>query len=226
MLRLVCCDVDGTLLPATHTALSRETLDVLRRLTDKGVTVVIASGRPYAQLRELLEGISHRLIFICLDGAVTWHRHCVLHKRPLLRRPAEALIRRFPGTVVHGREQVYRPDGGTLNTIGEPFLKLELPVGSFDETADWYRVAYRGGGVTELVAPCAHKGNAIRTVMEKFGVTPDQAVAFGDGENDAELLAAVGHPYLMQPAGVSLELPGLRRTRSVPDTLKELFNLA
>lgn len=225
MLRLVCCDVDGTLLPATHTELSRETAAVLRRLTDKGVTVVIASGRPYAQLKSLFGDLSHRLIFICLDGAVTWHRHCVLHKRPLPRKQAEALLAGYAGALVHGREQVYDTSKTPPAAIGEPFLKLELPSGTVAERADWYRVAYRGAGVTELVAPCADKGNAICTVMEKFGIPPEQAVAFGDGENDAALLKAVGHPYLMQSAAVALSLPNLRRTANVAQTLKELFNL-
>ena len=79
MLRLVFCDVDGTLLPRGETAVSEETLDVLRRLTDRGITVAIASGRPYPQLRALFGALSHRLVFICLDGALTRRHDFVLH---------------------------------------------------------------------------------------------------------------------------------------------------
>ena len=39
MLRLVFCDVDGTLLPRGENAISTELCDALRRLTDRGITV-------------------------------------------------------------------------------------------------------------------------------------------------------------------------------------------
>lgn len=230
MLRLVLCDVDGTVLPRGETALCAETVDVLRRLTDRGVTVAIASGRPYAQLRSLFGALAHRLVFVCLDGALTRRCDYVLHKRPLPRREARALLARYPVAAVHGRETVYclggAPTAGkvvtSVNEIGEDFLKLELYTSDPLPPDLSYRIAYREPGLTELVAPCANKGNAAVTLMNKLGITPDQAVAFGDGENDAELLAAVGHPYRMR--GTLLTSTALE-TDSVIATLRTLFSL-
>lgn len=229
MLRMVFCDVDGTLLKAGESAIDGETLDTLRRLSDKGILIAVASGRPYSELRSLFSSLSRRLIFICLDGALTMHRDCVLHKRPLDRKEAITFLSRYSDFRVFGRETVYRfgnPVGGGTNTeylkgIGEPFLKLELPTETFSENAYWYRVAYQRNGVTELVAPCADKGNAARTVMQKFAVSPDQAVAFGDSENDLPLFAAVGHPFRMQSGTVCD--PAIPAVSSVKDKLKELF---
>lgn len=231
MLRLVCCDVDGTLLPKTEQAIAPETLDMLRRLCDKGITVVIASGRPYAQLRPLFGALSHRLVFICLDGALTLHRDCVLHKRPLSRSHAVALLQTVDGALVHGRETIYRignapagaRDVSSPNEIGEPFLKLELFSKREPNPDYWFRVAYREPGLTELVAPCANKGAAIETLLQKFGISRDQAAAFGDGENDVELLQAVGHPFLMSRAPRLPALLTVPRIESVADTLRELF---
>lgn len=219
MLRMVCLDVDGTLLPKGDEALSPETVATLRRLTDKGITVVIASGRPYDQLKRLFEGLSHRLIFICLDGAVTFYRDCVLHKRPLLKQEALRFLNRYPTATVNGRDRIYREN---FAAIGEPFLQIELPNGTFCETDYWYRVAYQDPTVTELVAPCADKGNALRTVMDKFGVAAEETAAFGDGENDLPMLKAVSHPYVMANASLAIAAP---RTASVPETLRQLFNL-
>ncbi len=219
MLRMICADVDGTLLPKGETALSAETKAVLRRLTDKGVTVVIASGRPYNQLKALFEELTHRLVFICLDGALTMHRDCVLHKRPLLKKESLLLLNRYPGAFVHGRQRVYRE---SFAAVGEPFLQLELPTGHFAERAPWFRVAYQDSGVTELVAPCAHKGNALQTVMKKFGVTAEEVAAFGDGENDIPMLQAVAHPFVMVNSDLTVCAPCIH---SVPATLRELFRL-
>ncbi len=230
MLRLVFCDVDGTLLPHGEIAVSEDLCDVLRRLTDRGITVAIASGRPYHQLRALFGGLAHRLVFICLDGALTMERNCVLHKRPLPRDAALALLEKYPYAVVHGREVRYclgaAREGAQFvdspNAIGEPFLKLELFTGYVPPENPNYRIAYRETGLVELVAPCANKGNAAVKLMQKLGISRDEAVAFGDGDNDIELLSAVGHPYRMKGTLPTSHAPEIA---SVADTLHSLFNI-
>ncbi len=230
MLRLVFCDVDGTLLPRNTTALSADLLDTLRRLTDRGITVAIASGRPYPQLRTLFGALSHRLVFICLDGALTRRPDFILHKRPLPRKAALSLLARYPKAAVHGRETVYvlgdAPVDGkkieTPNEIGEDFLKLELFGSCRPEKSMYYRTAYYDDSLTEVVAPCANKGNAAVKLMEKLGITPDEAVAFGDGENDVELLSAVSHPYRMRGTLTHSSAP---ETDDVAATLRTLFRI-
>lgn len=229
MLRLVFCDVDGTLLPRGETALSEEASDLLRRLTDRGITVAIASGRPYAQLKSLFGALTHRLVFICLDGALTFHKNAVMHKRPLHPKAVSALLKDYPKATIHGREEDYSLGGApvgkpvsSLNDVGEPVLKLELFTDRVPPESLYYRLAYREPGIAELVAPCANKGNAAITLMEKLGIAPEQAVAFGDGRNDAELLAAVGHPFRMRG---TLPDCGAPETDDVIATLHELFKI-
>ena len=229
MLRLVFCDVDGTLLPRGEATVSEDTLDVLRRLTDRGVAVVIASGRPYSQLRALFGTLAHRLIFICLDGALTRRADFVMHKRPLPPKAVQALLAEYPKAAVHGREATYSLGGAPVgkpienaNQVGEPVLKLELFTDRVPPENPNYRLAYREPGIAELVAPCANKGNAALTLMEKLGIPAEQAVAFGDSRNDVELLSVVGHPYRMRGS-----LPGVDAVEidSVTDTLRTLFRL-
>lgn len=230
MLRLVFCDVDGTLLPRGEAALSEEIYHTLRRLTDRGIAVVIASGRPYTQLRALFGALSHRLVFICLDGALTRRHDFVLHKRPLPPKAVTALLKEYPKAAVHGREAIYSLGGApvghpidSLNEVGEPVLKLELYTDRVPPENENYRLAYREPGIAELVAPCANKGNAAVTLMEKLGIPPDQAVAFGDSRNDEELLAAVGHPYRMR--GTLPRCTDAVETDDVCATLRSLFHL-
>ena len=229
MLRLVFCDVDGTLLPRGENAVNEETMDILRRLTDRGITVAIASGRPYAQLRTLFGALAHRLVFICLDGALTRRADFVLHKRPLHQKAVAALLKDYPKATIHGRETAYSLGGAPVgrpvenqNSVGEPVLKLELFTDRVPPESMYYRLAYREPGIAELVAPCANKGNAAVTLMEKLGITPDQAVAFGDSRNDEELLAVVGHPYRMRGTLPNVDAVD---TDSVLETLRELFRL-
>ena len=44
------------------------------------------------------------------------------------------------------------------------------------------------------------KGNAVRMILEKEGMTREQAVGFGDGDNDLEMLAACGTAVAMKNA--------------------------
>jgi hydroxymethylpyrimidine pyrophosphatase-like HAD family hydrolase len=41
------------------------------------------------------------------------------------------------------------------------------------------------------------KGHTLRLVMERLGVQPEEALAFGDGENDISMFQVVGHSAAM-----------------------------
>lgn len=52
-------------------------------------------------------------------------------------------------------------------------------------------------GLLEVCAPGVTKASALLELCAEIGVDPREAVAFGDMPNDAEMLAAVGHGYVM-----------------------------
>ena len=56
----------------------------------------------------------------------------------------------------------------------------------------------------EVMARDASKSSAVRIVCERYGTTPDRAVAFGDGPNDIDMLQAVGTSYAMANAEKSV----------------------
>ncbi|MCY4072990.1 MAG: HAD family hydrolase [Chloroflexi bacterium] len=47
-------------------------------------------------------------------------------------------------------------------------------------------------GMIEVLPPNTSKGQAVRTLLEELGIDPSRALAVGDGENDTEMLQAVG----------------------------------
>ena len=49
----------------------------------------------------------------------------------------------------------------------------------------------------EVMARDASKSNAVRVVCERYGTSPNRAVAFGDGPNDIDMLMAVEQSYAM-----------------------------
>ena len=70
MIRLVTCDIDGTLLHGTETAIDAETLGEIRRLREKGVLFCPASGRQYHSLRRLFAPAADELTYLCENGAL------------------------------------------------------------------------------------------------------------------------------------------------------------
>ena len=72
MIRLVACDIDGTLLQGDETAISPELFCQIDRLADRGVLFCPASGRQYSSLRRLFAPAADRLSYLCENGAVVY----------------------------------------------------------------------------------------------------------------------------------------------------------
>ncbi|MCD8144558.1 MAG: HAD hydrolase family protein [Oscillospiraceae bacterium] len=55
----------------------------------------------------------------------------------------------------------------------------------------------------EISHPDTGKGNGLRWLMDELGLDPAACAAFGDGENDVDLLRAVGYPVAVENAADS-----------------------
>lgn len=58
-------------------------------------------------------------------------------------------------------------------------------------------VWYPGLDYAEITMPHATKGEAIKEVLELLDISRDNSIAFGDGDNDIEMLKVVGHGVAM-----------------------------
>ena len=72
MIRLVTCDIDGTLLHGEETSIDAETLEEIRRLREKGILFCPASGRQYHSLRRLFAPVQDEIAYICENGSVVF----------------------------------------------------------------------------------------------------------------------------------------------------------
>ncbi len=57
-----------------------------------------------------------------------------------------------------------------------------------------------GHGAIDLIMPGCHKASGLKRLVERFGISPEQCAAFGDGGNDIEMLNYCGHSYAMENA--------------------------
>lgn len=81
----------------------------------------------------------------------------------------------------------------------------------------------------EIMAGGVSKADAVHAICDFYGVSPKDAVAFGDGENDLEMLRATGESYAMANAMPSVKGAATRQCRwsnvegGVAKTLAELL---
>lgn len=101
MIRLVTCDIDGTLLHGAETAIDDETLREIARLREKGILFCPASGRQYRSLRRLFQPVQNEIAYICENGSVVFGPGApgpVWGKVPLDRAEAVRLCRDIMAT--------------------------------------------------------------------------------------------------------------------------------
>ena len=74
---------------------------------------------------------------------------------------------------------------------GEAFLKADYPGLSVLRSNEYY---------LEVMDGSVDKAAGVKCLCERYGIPPEQAAAFGDGENDVAMLRAVGYGFAMANA--------------------------
>lgn len=69
-----------------------------------------------------------------------------------------------------------------------------------DVVGDRMDVVSSGEGYFDVVCPGVSKALGLKLLMDRWGIRPSECVAFGDSDNDLEMLALVGVGYAMDNA--------------------------
>lgn len=92
MIRLIVSDLDGTLLDSEK-HLPPDFFKVFGELEKHGITFAVASGRTYSAVDHLFpEEYRSRIVFICDNGACTYHEKKLTHVFPLDRATYEEFL--------------------------------------------------------------------------------------------------------------------------------------
>lgn len=69
MIKLICTDIDGTLVGEGNTAVKQEVFDVILKLKATGIYFAAASGRPAASVEKVFEPIKEKIFYITDNGS-------------------------------------------------------------------------------------------------------------------------------------------------------------
>lgn len=211
-IRMILCDVDGTLLCKGEQVISGDVFSAIQKATDENIQFVIASGRCYTNLRELFAPVLHSVYIVASDGALAVKNDAVLYSKAIAKQDAERFISvaksaGCTSSVLYSKDYVY--------CIGE--MPKDVSCQSIENTDDAcgqiYKVAFYGLSSfakykiehfanasgkfskvyadalwTEFVATGTDKGTACEALQIQSGISVSETAAFGDNTNDFGML--------------------------------------
>lgn len=123
MIKLIACDMDGTLLDSQK-RLPDGLLPALERLRAQGTLFAVASGRQYAALRRDLEALVPHILFICENGALVMQNDWRLHIDPIDAGELPGIVRAGRG-LAGVYPVVCRADEGLIEQTAAPEFREE-----------------------------------------------------------------------------------------------------
>ncbi|MBG9455585.1 HAD family hydrolase [Lysinibacillus sphaericus] len=229
--KIVFFDVDGTLVNYEDGRMQESTRTAIRQLKNKGIHIVAATGRPLSMCQDLRNvGIE---TFITANGAYVKHQDQVIHKIPVAKEVVQVVkafadenkqsLSFFTETLSMNNVQVEE----TLKAMKETLSLQEFPVINEDiVTQEVYLMCLYGDedvekkytsafphllfkrwhpNITNVLQHDVSKSIAVLAVLEYFDLSPEEALAFGDGDNDIDMLEQVGFGVAMSNGSEALK---------------------
>lgn len=226
-IKIVFFDIDGTLIDMDRKIMSSAVETALIKLKERGVLLAIATGRALSRI-PVFETIDFD-VFLSFNGSLTTTKDgTTIHKNTIPKRAVYQLVdnaTKIDRPVSIATETEIGANGKDQDLIDyyaiseqgvevvENFDALleqdvfQIMLGCYKEEYDALLENVEGAKINawwhraiDVIPSGDGKGDGVRAVLEHFGLTADQSMAFGDGSNDLEMLQAVGIGVAMENA--------------------------
>lgn len=226
-MKAVFFDVDGTLISHTQNAVPESTGLALKQLSERGIQRVIATGRHMLELSRLPVNAFCFDAYITLNGQLCLDgQGNTIFENPITGVCEEGIIRMFkeksvPVMLVE-KERMYINFVNPHVKTAQAAISSPIPdVGVYTGNKIYQAIAYlergmeeaaaglmRGCKVTrwndfavDIIASSGGKRTGIQEYLRRSGIQREETMAFGDGENDIEMLQYVQTGIAMGNAG-------------------------
>lgn len=219
MFKAAFFDIDGTLFSHRTNSVPASSLTALYALRDRGIRIFLATGRSKSVLEDLppLRNLPWDGA-ITLNGAYCYDHEMLIHHDPIPPADIRALLEHLdrhptPCAFIEADrtyinyycDQVYRVHEAIhtpLLPLGDLKWGLTQPIYQVllyrnDETPELLpsmphsRFAQWHSGGWDVFSATAGKATGIRKILAHYGISPENAIAFGDAENDLDMFGAV-----------------------------------
>lgn len=216
--KLFAFDIDGTLLNSEKCPLE-SSIEALRKLRQQGHLVTLATGRSRFLAQDVIRELDFSNYILC-NGAAAFLDHEQVYQNLLNQPELERLIQVTEQAEISlsfiGLDKMTRSDFDSTSSMTEAMASFGAQTPEYDP--DFYRendiyqaVAFYGENKKALesefeqfrfvrwhpegVDVTPHNGSKAETILtlaDRVGIDRGDIIAFGDGENDREMLQMAG----------------------------------
>lgn len=231
-IKIIFFDIDGTLIDIHRRQISEKTLETLIRLKERHIILCLSTGRAPMSVPRF-EGWEPDA-FLTFNGSYCFNRQQVIYKNPLSTGDAKqivknaAAINRPVSAATPEKLAANGRDTDLVNYFSLAKLKVEVS-DKFDEMIEHDEIyQIMSGGLeseyaaflqnvqnakiaawwdraVDIIPADSGKGVGIENVLAYYRLKKEEALAFGDGNNDIDMLQAVGTGVAMGNASDELK---------------------
>lgn len=232
-IKIAFFDIDGTLIDPEKKRITDNTKKALLKLKENGVKICIATGRPPEKVPDFKsEGIDFDA-FLTFNGSYSFNETETIFKNPLDKEDVKQIIQN--GEEMGHPVVLATKDRTEANGLEEDLVeyfsianqRIKLAT-DFEELSkdEVFQIMMAGGKdeykamlkdtkraavavwwpkAVDIIPSDGGKGVAVEKVLEYYHLSKEEAMAFGDGNNDLEMLKTVGLAVAMENASKELK---------------------
>lgn len=230
-IKIIFFDIDGTLVDMQTKQISTKTAEALRQLKTNGIKICIATGRSPISLPKI-EGVDFDA-YLTFNGSYCYHESETIYSNPICTNDVQQIIRN--ATAIGRPVSVATKERLAANGIDEDlaeyysFAHLVLTESEDFESISQEKVyqvmlgcretdyptilaGVEGAKIVawwdravDIIPADGGKGIGIQKILEYYRIDRNESMAFGDGNNDIEMLKTVGTGVAMGNASPQLK---------------------
>lgn len=239
-------DIDGTILKPDHTY-SNSTKDAINQVQKKGIDVFLATGRPLHEIKELAQELNVDSLIGYNGAYAVLHNETIVNEpmtKDTINHFIKVCHENGHEMVLYTSDNNYftslngsfskqfiaifglRDNKIYNDKVSEQILSVTLMNVSPEETElyklneDIHLSQVNIEGLEhsyDIIQKSVNKGKAIQHILALTNVQKQQAIAFGDGMNDKEMLTAVSEGFAMGNANPDLFAFAKHKTTSAAE---------
>ncbi len=223
--KIVFFDIDHTIYDPNKKIIPQSTLRAFEILSKRSdVILAIATGRA-AYMLNIIETLKPYIdTYITINGQIVIHKGVIIHREPLSKETiceVKQVFNRYNliyGCIGEKMQAINQINKKVITMFEEASMPLPKQDADFDETTTIYQmwafcdeqtfeavqndlnpyqlVPWLTDGF-DVVLRNRSKKDGIKKVLDYLDIPLDNAYAFGDGENDIEMLQYIPHSFAM-----------------------------
>ena len=218
MIKAAFFDVDGTVYSHESKCVPESTIEALKALRKKGIKTFLATGRHFSEIDEFpvgkipFDGYVMLTGQLCPDG-----KRNVIFGNAIDGADAEYLLNEFKKKempvmlvekdklyinlvneiVINGQAEISSPIPEVMEYKGDPVYQIicyggkELEMELIPKLPNCKITRWCPFGI-DVISKTGGKVTGIKKMLEVHGIGQEEVIAFGDGENDIEMLQFAG----------------------------------